>query len=59
MPPPHFHYAAAYALGVPRISLLHAANAGNYARDSIGIPETAQPGRELLRLAHLDHESEM
>ena len=40
----------------PRVSLFHAANAGDYARYGVGIPKTAQPGRKLLRLAHLKHE---
>jgi hypothetical protein len=39
----------------PGISLFHAANAGDYARDRIGIPETVQPGGKLPRLTHFDH----
>jgi hypothetical protein len=41
----------------PGIPVFHAANAGYDARDSIGIPETVQPGRKLLRLTHLDHDA--
>ena len=44
------------ASGVAGIPHLHAANAADNARDRIGIPETVQPARKLLRLTHLDHE---
>ena len=52
---PHFHDTLTDASAVPGISLFHATNAGDYARDRIGIPETAQPGRKLLGLTRLDH----
>ena len=44
------------AFGVARIPHLHAANKADNARDRIGVPETVQPARKLLRLTHLDHE---
>jgi hypothetical protein len=52
---PHFHNAAADALGVARIPQLHARDASNDPSDRIGILEAVQPVRKLCRLAQLDH----
>src|SRR6202043_1149246 len=53
---PHFRDAPTDASDVPGISLFHAANAGDDACGGIGVPETVQPGRKLLRLTYLDHD---
>src|SRR5947207_9579381 len=55
----HFEDAVTDASGVAGISHLHAANAAGNARDCIGIPETVQPARKLLRLTHVHHERHM
>src|SRR5947207_3412568 len=55
----HFEDAVTDASRVAGIPHLHAANAADNARDRIGIPETVQPARKLLRLTHLGHESSM
>ena len=54
---PHFHHAFADALGIPRISQFHAADAGNNPCDGIGILQAVQPARKFFRLAHFDHEA--
>ena len=55
----HFEDAMTDASGVAGIPHFHAANAADNARGRIGIPDTAQPARKLLRLTHLDHEGFM
>ena len=52
----HFEDTVTDTSGVAGISLLHAANAADNARDRIGIPEPVQPARKLVSLTHLGHE---
>ena len=51
----HFQDAMTDAFAIAGIPHFHATNAAGNARGRIGIPEAAQPARELLRLTHLGH----
>ena len=54
---PYLHQTSTEAPAVSKVSLLHSTNAGNDTRNCVGIPQTAEPTREIRSLANFYHKS--